>query len=543
MIVDDEDIFRNNLRSMLDWNKHGYNICAEARSGREAVQLLRKYSPDIVITDINMPELDGLSLIAHLAEKYPTIQTIALSGFDEYNYVRSSLKSGALDYLLKHQITPDNLLLVLNDARKRTNKMSTQLFDTKISTEQDRFGLTELRRVLFREIIGGSIKSYAELINRARAVGMDAASGYFILVVAELDHDNSQKARYSYTEWMTFFNKVVGMVEHQSGGVNEAENLKGLVLPQSENRFIVMYTMPKGASYMRFHSFVNSYIQNIRTAMKSLYNMTACYSVSPLISDYKKISSHLEQAISKLGGSTFRGQDMIIWENEESAIDKMRDVAFFGVDEELRLRTLLRDGAIDELKIYVNEMFTKWRTAHIDPGQLRMIFAEMLSILSRMARQNYIDPHELLPEEDIYDKVSRMKLDEIERFFLEGCEAYIRLSHSDVGVPINELTKKACAFIRHNYSKPISLVDVADNINITSSYLSRVFKPDMGKSVVEYINDVRIDAAKRLIREGSQPRDLVALLGFNSSSYFITVFRKATGKTPMQYKHSMNEEI
>lgn len=543
MIVDDEDIFRNNLRSMLDWNKHGYNICAEARSGREAVQLLEKYAPDIVITDIHMPEFDGLSLIAHLTEKYPTVQTIALSGFDEYDYVRSSLKSGVLDYLLKHKITPDNLLVVLNDARERASVLRTQLRVTEISTEQVQLGLTELRRVLFRDIIGGNIKSDAELIQRSRAVGMDISSGCYIIVVAELDQDNIHIARYSSAEWMALFNQIVGMVERQSGDVSEAENLKGLVLPQSENRFIVMYTMPKGFSHMRFHSFVNSCIQNIRTAMKSHYNMTACYSVSPLVSDIKEIPSKLERAMSKLGDSIFRGQDMVIREDEESAISKTQDVVIFEIDDELRLRALLRDGFIDELKLHVGQMFDKWRTANIDPGRLRMIFTEMLSILSRMARQNHIDSHELLPEKDVYEKVSRMKLNEMEHYFLEGCEIYIRLSRSDSGAPINELTKRACAFIKRNYSKPISLVDVADDINITSSYLSRVFKSDMGKSVVEYINDARIDAAKRLIREGSQPKDLVAQLGFNSASYFITVFRKATGKTPMQYKYSMIEDI
>jgi len=541
MIVDDEDVFLGHLKAMLDWKAHGFIVCAEAVSGREAVEQLELHDPDIVITDIQMPETDGLSLIAHIAEKYPHIQTIALSGYDEYNYIRTGMKQGVLDYLLKHQITPESLLEALNEARKRIDDGHTRGIAAKVLTEHAEIGLFELRRLFLRDLLSGSVENASDFSGRARSVKLDAGGGHFVVTVAEIDQMSVHKSRYTREEWMMLFNQITDMIERLAGDIGDAEARAALVLSQPENRFTVLFSMPRGYSYQLFSTYINTQIQSIRSALKELFNITACYSVSKHTDDFLKISSRYKNTLTKLEGKIYHGQDMIFREGEETPDIVVQDEASLGLDDETRIRSLLRDGHIDELRLYVDSVFDRWRTVHIEPGRLQMLFAELLSIPSRLARQEHMDAYELLEMDGVYERMRYMTLGEMKQFFLDWCTAIIERRSLQTGTSGHELTQKACSFIRRNYNRPISLVDVAEAANVNPSYLSRVFKADMDKTVMAYVNDTRIEAAKRMLSEGVRLKDLVERVGFNSTSYFITVFRQATGKTPMQYKESAEE--
>jgi CheY-like chemotaxis protein len=122
LIVDDEAVFRASIRGMLDWGGHGFHICGEADSGLTAKQLIETLRPEIVITDICMAEADGLALITLIRDHYPQIQVIALSGYDNYEYVRESLKKGVVDYLLKHRLNSETLLGALRSAEQRLSR-------------------------------------------------------------------------------------------------------------------------------------------------------------------------------------------------------------------------------------------------------------------------------------------------------------------------------------------------------------------------------------------------------------------------------------
>ena len=116
LIVDDDYMARTHIKSLVNWNKEGFEICGEAANGKAAIEIIDKKAPDIVITDMSMPVFDGASLIKHLEQNYPDIKAIAVSGYDDFDYVRKSMKSGAIDYLLKHKLDSPTLMEVLNVA-------------------------------------------------------------------------------------------------------------------------------------------------------------------------------------------------------------------------------------------------------------------------------------------------------------------------------------------------------------------------------------------------------------------------------------------
>lgn len=96
LIVDDDSIARTNIKTMIDWNQNGFEICGEAANGEVAIQIIRDSMPDIVITDMSMPVMNGIELIDYIVENFSNIKVIALSGYDEYDFIRQSMKNGAI---------------------------------------------------------------------------------------------------------------------------------------------------------------------------------------------------------------------------------------------------------------------------------------------------------------------------------------------------------------------------------------------------------------------------------------------------------------
>ncbi|MFD0673202.1 response regulator [Cohnella sp. GCM10027633] len=130
MIVEDDFMYRYAIRSSMEWEKEGFRICAEAINGKHALSLLRECRPDIVITDINMPEMNGIDLIAELQAHHPLIQIVVLSSYDDFPFVKQALKSGAKDYLLKHELEPAELTGLLKrlkeDSAEREDRPETK---------------------------------------------------------------------------------------------------------------------------------------------------------------------------------------------------------------------------------------------------------------------------------------------------------------------------------------------------------------------------------------------------------------------------------
>jgi len=119
LIVEDEILVRIGLKMSVDWERHGYQIVGEASDGIEALRLCESLKPDIVLTDIKMPKMNGLEFIKQLNDKYPDIKAVILSNYDEFSYAQEALNLGAVNYVLKVDVNPDELIEILNNIREK----------------------------------------------------------------------------------------------------------------------------------------------------------------------------------------------------------------------------------------------------------------------------------------------------------------------------------------------------------------------------------------------------------------------------------------
>ena len=149
MIVDDEVLVRLGIQSLIKWENHGYQIVCDASDGEEALQKIRQYQPDIVLTDLKMSPVDGFELISECREKYPHIQFIVLSSYNDFDNVRSAMKMGAFDYVFKLTVKPEELLKVMDEAASLGKGTETAQETTSLAERN----LEVIKKGLFKRIL------------------------------------------------------------------------------------------------------------------------------------------------------------------------------------------------------------------------------------------------------------------------------------------------------------------------------------------------------------------------------------------------------
>lgn len=531
MIVDDEVFFRNNIKTVLNWESHGFFVCGEAGGGLSAKALIEKLKPDIVITDICMAEIDGLELIAFLCKNYPNIQIIALSGYDQYDYVRASMKNGVVDYLLKHQLTENTLITALMTARERISNKEKEQQDYLLLQDQIEQGQLALRQSFLLEWLSGEIREEASIKKRIKELEIPLDSHEMIMVVAEIDGMSRWKQKYSALEWRTLFDRTVGLVADIVSNMGQ-----GVVIPQPDNRFTILFSMKNTRSLLVFYNYVSACIQQIRSHLKMQYNLTACYSMSENIYKVSQLSEVYQKTSAKLQDKIYHDYDVVI--REKAIPQPVNENYNISVEEE---QTIIRHvKGMDEAATadYLQSIFEMRRKNHLDSSRLQILFAELLNILNRVLREDNLDMVSVYPGfHSLFENIQHMTFAEMKNTMIHMYQEIIK-ARTNVNGAQGELamTRRARLYIEKNFASDISLSDISEEIGVTPSYLSRAFKKDAGKNVVEYLNEYRVKQAQKMISGGVRLSELHRLVGFNSNTYFFTVFKQITGLTPTQFK-------
>lgn len=520
LIVDDDTVFRTRLKSLINWEKEGYVVIAEARNGKEAIEKMESLEPDIVITDISMPIINGIELIDYVAKFRKNTSIIAVSGYNDFNYVRDSLINGAEDYLLKNQLSAGRLIEVLRAAVRK--------LDSK-NREEPVFSEESLIQEFLLLMISGCIRSREEIESRLRKLHLEPLLQGLAVAVAEpdngglinnLDEDEYYKFIYSLSSIM-----------------------KETVSPESEivitiigrNRILILFPL---TSYNigLFKDDCRKILARIKDNIMRLLGESVSFGVSDLCKDIIKLPYYYEQAVKNLEGNRFQGKTGFIAETEIAQAEN-RILTLDITDEKDLLDALKGKGEYTPAEV-IKRIFDRFDNCSSEDIQL--VLAELLNILIREIQANNLSPEETFQENEInYQKVIKsMNIPELKDWFSDKyCKLQRCLSNLRTFRHYNENTQKAICYIEKNYSRDISLNDIADALNVNSSYLSRIFKNDTGQNIVEYLNKIRIEKAASLINEGKLPLKEIAFnVGIQNYYYFFKLYKKFTGITPGEYK-------
>ena len=528
LIVDDELLVRTNLRYMLDWEANGFSICGEASNGAEAIKLAQKMSPDIILSDIRMPVMDGLELSHQLKKLYPESILIVLSNYDDFEYVKGTLKNGAIDYILKHNLSISTLSEALHRAKESASKRRENTASKPYSINN----LLALRENFLIHLLSGFYKKEDEIKQQLSLLDIPLSTKNTLAVVMIIDDYSKTAAKNTLKDASLLEFTVINIIEEI---LNDFGN--GCICHIGSEKYVLIFSFESLHSNATINFLQTSLLNRIIICLKKFTNISVSFSIGSLCTSLLQIPESYESAEIILKKRFYEGKNCILRTASTSALSSQ--ITGLEIEREQQILTELRLSKKDNLLNTLNEIFQHIKNHNLSLTNSQIIFSDLLSIVNRLCREHEFNssliystheaPHILLSRLETLDDTKNWFIGIFERLFTLIND---RLPKENYSGNIN----KAVNYIRKNFTEDITLSSVAEAINISSVYLSKLFKKETEMGFTEFVCDLRLEKAKSLLEEGKEEiKSIIKLCGFNNYAYFFNVFKQKTGLTPKEF--------
>ncbi len=502
LLVDDDMIVRIFLQNMVRWESCGFEVCGVARDGGEAFAQYQNKHPDLILTDISMPQVDGIELIRQLRGHGYEGVIIVLSCHDDFGLVKNAMQAGADDYLLKNHVDENAMETLLSTLRAKVEARYLQNQQKQLLQSRAQRGLSSFRHELLKDILSGKL-SGAALAEQLRLAGMEGkylrlAGGF----IRPIQADAEQIA--------LFFSLCTERVQN-----GQAETV-----PLSDDVLAMLIDLTAIPSMQQAQHIVTR-LQNIVQSIAEQYlNIPIALAASTVCAGTSAWGDALRQAWDMLEYS-FYGAGR--WQYGESPGLSQQSPPTLETFEK-GLPQLLEQGDADTLQQQWQAALEAARQSSLSPGVL----------LSWLRRCDYAAG--VSRAESEYSSLS-LSLDNY-----AGCvEAYLRrrteLQQSHIPDGVSAPVRQAILYLQSHYQQQIGLEDAANAAGLTAGYLSTRFKKETGTGFAEYLLGIRLAHVKQtLLDTGLTVKTVSEQAGFQDYSYFYRAFRKKVGMTPKEYR-------
>lgn len=529
-LVEDESIIRETLRDTVPWAQRGYTFVGEASDGEMALPMIRQSKPDVLITDIRMPFMDGLALSKMVLQEFPQMKVIIISGYDDFEYAQQAIKIGVERYLLK-PITKNTLLTVLDEVKaKIEGEYAQQNYRLQFQQEAQDYEQYARRR-FFEHIVSGSL-SLPEIYEQAEKLELDLrAQAYTIVLVSAMQEQRGMAEPYSepsakvrdgivahflkYPEYILFrwnLSTYAVLIKGDSG------KIEGFV----DRCICVVQDL-----YETYCPEQNWYIA-AGTPTQRLSTLPACFDEVSRLWAYRHIlpSQHILKAntVSFLLG-TGAEHDLA-----ELDVNKLNPAVITGV---------LQNASATEVSSFVEEYIHSIADALDSKPFCQYLMLSVRFTATQYAQTLDVPQKEFLSALNCLDMVGQsVTVDDLKRYISDILLRAIELRDKATGSQYRSLLKDAVDYIDSNYQREnISLNRVAKEVNISANYLSAVFSQEIGTTFVEYLTAKRMEKARELLRSSDlRSGEIAVAVGYKDPHYFSFLFKKTQGCTPRDYR-------
>ena len=519
MLVDDEIAIRESIRNSFPWEEYGYTLVGEAPDGEMALPIIRDENPDILITDIRMPFMDGMELCRQVKQRMPWIAVVILSGYDDFNYARQAISLGVQEYLLK-PITPRELREVLDriSQRLREERLERENADKmrrRISSSS-RFVNDRLLSALFEEDVG---EIRAELLaEQLRNVGINISAGSYAVLDISFDGGGENDAA---------MDVLYTLSKRSGGGVRVCTMKHGA-------RALVMGDAEPDTEE-RAYAFADSVVKGMENAGISGVLVTIGQICAKLSETGASMAAarHIRHLIHR--GEADGSMKIVGVRELEDRPRKMHSHDFRPLRDRLQYTS-----AEDFPRIFGEYLSSLLETDANTAVTLDYLRMEALITAAAIVRDAGGDPDTVLPLRRYEQEQLSGRKDED----LATVRALLlcALRYRDANSPLhsNSAISKARYYMSQHYSDPnLMLQDVAGEVCMSNSRFSTVFSQETGYTFTEYLAMLRMSKAQELLKATNLRSSQIAqAVGYSDPHYFSYLFKKRIGMTPSEYRNA-----
>jgi len=504
LIVDDEDFVRTELKERIDWSRYGYDCVFEANNGWSALSCYKRHYPNLVITDIRMPVMDGLSLCSELKKINSKVKIVILSSYVEFDYLRRAMQLGAIDYLPKHQMDE----LHVSEVLSRVERQHDDALDALA------------KRVLFRQWLTRTLPNPESF--PLHHYGFGRSSRAVTLMRIQVD-DFAALKKLSKLSSPDFDNRFVAVVEQcLDGNRFQATDLHG-------GTVFVAAELEHTASRQAWISGNNLLISRLKSAIRNELHVHVSFSflTTPARPEQlPELHRGMEAAIPPVHGRS--------------------EIRAFPIGEMPRRRDSGETWAQDSLKLLIGAI--QERNPQKIDETLRAIWLEQApsqtyeqikTVFFRSGEIYYKQIGEPLDgSQDIRSFLIEdfTTFEGIYEYFLAFANRWLSGGEGGAGTE-NPTIKEVLQYIQSHSHEDLSLNELAERFHFNKSYFSELFKREVGINFSQYLNKVRVENAKNLLKYSDLPvQEISELAGYRNLAYFISIFKKRTGVSPAKFR-------
>lgn len=543
-LAEDEVVVRETIKRMIPWEELGFELVGEAADGEMALPLLLRQQPNLLITDIKMPFMDGLTLARLAKKEIPGLKVVILSGYDDFNYAKQAIGIGVEDYLLK-PITKNALIERLSEIRSRYEHEKTQKeYYEKFQREMQAYEKNSSRD-FFEALVGGSM-DMMEVYKRAEKLGLDiVAEAYNVLIFTMNCDEDFSGQRDEYSSWEAeslellenFFAGHSSAMLFRSNIFSYGVLLKGQRETIEENTRACVDEIRKILSRQdgrrEWFLAVGQSVERLSQIQKSYHTASRAFSQRYLYDENILYYDEME-TMEHPGGQA---------ETEDNAYLQKVDVNALNP---AILQKFLSNGLQEETENFVKDYFYAIGQEPMESLVFRnyVILNVRFSVISFIKglgcdtnEMESADTEEVLAE-------SGKNMESAIAYAKKMISQAIEIRDQNSGNKNRSILKTAVDFIDSHYmDEEISLNTVANVANVSSNHFSALFSQNMGQTFIEYLTTLRMNKAKELLRcTGMRSSEIAGEIGYKDAHYFSYLFKKTQGMTPSDYRKAREEK-
>lgn len=522
LIVDDEFLVRIGLKTIIPWEQNGFELVGEAANGAEALHILKQQECHIVLTDIRMPMCDGLQLLAEMKTIAPQAKCLILSNHNDFEFVQKALRLGAVDYILKLTMEPEELLEKLNSL-KETIALETvkTIEDSQLKYKMSKYG-KEARERCFRELLVKQDSTRSDVEEVMREFNLRSYHAPIYVVNIQLDHYNEVLEQNKFqSERLLHFTVVNILTEifkkYGESEIIEIENGKYAILVDHLQESMLLEAQEAVAAFLEVTISIG-----ISAPLPDIMDAHQGFMQASVALSYR----FYEKEGALLYFDRIEGGELGVWQgpwtdDEWERLVEMRDEA----------------GILLKLQEGYKAMLNGPKR---NPEHMREVWVHLVHVLEAFVRKLGGDLYSVPLHRAIYPYHAVRSLERIQdifQWFHGWIPVYLdqikQLSHQQYRPEIQAVINT----IKKQFDQPLKVSELAKKAGFTENYLSVLFKKETRETIMDYLTRVRMARARELLKDQTYKiYEISEMVGYGDSTYFSKLFKKMEGVYPLEYR-------
>ena len=540
ILVDDEEEVRKSIIRIIDWTAVGFAVVGDAENGEDALEKIENLEPDVVLTDIRMPYMDGLTLAERIRQKYPSMKIVIFSGYDDFEYAKQAIKLNVTEYILK-PVNVEELTAILKRIKTNLDEEIEQKRNVNLLRENYKRSLPILREQFLKDLISRPMDGETvQTLLREYDIPLAGAKKWIAIAVElELEQELTQEeAPLPLHEEKNLI--PISVMQILSENLKPSYRFSLLSFSGSADAKIAgIAAIDENNSQTELINILGDICKEIRKTLKVPVTIGIGHSAQKL----ENISRSFQSALDALGYRSVVGTGSTIYINDvEPGIGGKLQ---FGSEEESALIQAIKFGPEEKIRETVRGIVDRMNEARVHARQQQAYILSVANCMIQLIQQYDLNMEEIFAEDplgpDPFTVIqSMLNRENFSRWLYQTALKINNALSRERDYAARQVIEKAKQYIMDNYQDPgLSVEQICRYLHMSPAYFSTMFKKATGQTYIAYLTEVRLNKAVELLNMTDEKTYVIASqVGYQEQNYFSYVFKKRFGVSPTKFRGS-----